>query len=69
MNASSLQAQRMLVVLIEVYNALDIQISFMPSICYADLQTLYISHGLSTLIQLSLTGLTGIDVYSKDEHF
>lgn len=43
LNASSLQVQRGLVVLIEVYNALDIQISFMPSICYADLQTLYIT--------------------------
>lgn len=30
---------------------------------------LYISHGLSALIQLSRTGLTGIDVYSKDAHF
>lgn len=43
LNASALQAQTVLVVLIEVYNALDIQISFMPSICYANLQTLYIT--------------------------
>lgn len=43
LNASALQAHTVLVVLIEVYNALDIQISFMLSICYANLQTLYVT--------------------------
>ena len=43
LNASALQSQTVLVVLIEVYNALDIQIRLMPSICYAKLQTLYIT--------------------------
>ena len=34
---NALKAQTVLVVLIEVYNALDIQISSMSSICYANL--------------------------------